>query len=85
MNKESLIKIRNAICGIIDTSDVPTVDKLELLIDTSDIPIVDKLELLINLYHYLDPDKYERNISILREYDEKERLGHVKYKTNDFR
>lgn len=70
MNKESLIKIRNSICGIIDNANLPTEDKLELL---------------INLYHYLDPNKYEKNISILKENDERERLGYVKHKTKNFR
>lgn len=51
MSKESLEKVRAKI--------------IELLNDES-MDSIDKMELLINLYNFLDPEKYDKNIQILR-------------------
>lgn len=50
MNKESLEKVQEKIVDILNSTDIPTIDKIELL---------------INLIHFLDPNKYEENIKIL--------------------
>lgn len=50
MNKESLEKVQ---------------EKVAELLNKTDIPITDKVELLINLIHFLDPEKYEDNIKKL--------------------
>ena len=54
MTKESLEKIQ---------------DKVFEIVDSSDIEIIDKVELLINIVNFLDPDKYEDNIQVLREHE----------------
>lgn len=41
-------------------------DKVAEIIDQTDIPIYEKVELLINLIHFLDSSKYEKNIKILK-------------------
>lgn len=51
MTKESLEKVQNKVADILNETDIPTIDKVELL---------------INLIHFLDPDKYENNIKTLR-------------------
>jgi hypothetical protein len=50
LNKESLEKVRELVIDVIDNSE---------------IPVTDKVELLLNLYHFLDPEKYEKNIKTL--------------------
>ena len=56
MNKESLTIVQ---------------DKIVELLNNTNIPIYDKVELLINLYHFLNPDEYENNIKILVKEKEK--------------
>jgi hypothetical protein len=51
MELESLKKVRELVIDIVDTSNIPTEDKVELL---------------LNLYHFLDPEKYEKNILTLK-------------------
>jgi len=51
LNKESLETIRDDIIKLVSYSEI---DKM------------DKIELLLNLYHFLDPEKYEKNIKILK-------------------
>ena len=51
MNKESLIKAK---------------EKIIFFLTDVDIDVVDKAELLINLYQFLDEDKYEKNIKVLK-------------------
>ncbi len=36
----------------------------------SDINSIDKVELMLNLNEFLNPEKYEKNIEILKENDE---------------
>ena len=50
MTKESLEKVQNKVVDILNETDIPTIDKVELL---------------INLIHFLDPEKYENNIKTL--------------------
>ena len=50
MNKESLEKVQEKIADILNKTDIPTIDKIELL---------------INLIHFLDSNKYEENIKTL--------------------
>ena len=50
MNPESLEKVQ---------------EKIAEIVDKTDIPIQDKVEILINLIHFLDPEKYEESIKIL--------------------
>ena len=50
MNKESLEKVQEKIVDILNKTDIPTIDKIELL---------------INLIHFLNPNKYEENIKTL--------------------
>lgn len=35
-------------------------------IESSNIPIIDKVELLINIKHFLESEKYESNIKVLQ-------------------
>ena len=51
MTKESLEKVQNKVVDILNETDIPTIDKVELL---------------INLIHFLDPEKYENNIKTLK-------------------
>ena len=57
MNKESLKKMREIII---------------MGLNTKDIDPVDKAELMINLWNFLDDEKYESYIKVLRK-DEKKR------------
>jgi hypothetical protein len=50
LTKESLEKVQNKVVDILNETDIPTIDKVELL---------------INLIHFLDPEKYENNIKTL--------------------
>lgn len=50
MTKESLEKVQEKVVDILNKTDIPTIDKVELL---------------INLIHFLDPEKYENNIKTL--------------------
>ena len=50
MNKESLELVQ---------------EKIAKLLNDTDIPICDKVELLINLVHFLNPEEYKNNIKIL--------------------
>lgn len=58
MNKESLIKARDIIIEALDKGDIQSQQ--------------DIVELMINLNHFLDEEKYERNIQVLREAETKE-------------
>ena len=51
MTKESLEKVQDKVVDILNETDIPTIDKVELL---------------INLIHFLDPEKYENNIKTLK-------------------
>ena len=50
MEKESIEKARELCIAILDKSDIKNQDKVELL---------------LNIYHFLDSNKYEKNIKIL--------------------
>lgn len=51
MERESLIKVQEEIADMLNNVD---------------IPIHDKVELLINLLHFLDYEKYDKNIKVLQ-------------------
>ncbi len=51
MDKESLIK---------------TKEKIIFFLTDANIDVVDKAELMINLYQFLDENKYEENIKVLK-------------------
>lgn len=57
MNKESLIQAKSVIISALEKSKIQENDKMELV---------------INLYHFLDEDKYNRNIRVLRQEDDKQ-------------
>lgn len=57
MNKDSLLQMRRILSNYLSTQQ--SIDK------------VDCVELYINLNRFLDPEKYEENIKILRLHDEK--------------
>lgn len=50
MKEESLNKVREKIIDIINNEDIDNIDKIELM---------------LNLYHFLSPEKYEKNIKTL--------------------
>lgn len=56
MEKESLLKARKRI--------IEAISMLE--------PITDRVELMVNLMHFLDDEKYEENIKVLKlQFDKK--------------
>ena len=64
MQKESLIEIRNKIIDILYKSDIDPLDKGELA---------------INLYHFLDEEKYESNVKILKSTKEDKQITIEEY------
>lgn len=52
MEKESLYRMRKRLIEVISHMD--------------SLPLQDRVELMINLLHFLDDDKYENNIKILK-------------------
>lgn len=55
--------------------------KMMEVITKEDIDEVDKLELLLNLYHFLDNNKYEKNIKVLKKENDYERFTNIKYES----
>lgn len=51
MKRESLEKVREKVLDVVSNTEITTEDKVELL---------------LNLFYFLDPEKYEENIKILR-------------------
>lgn len=56
MDRNSLITARELIFKVINNSNIPKVDKAELL---------------LNLYNLLDPNNYEKDINTLKKYKKK--------------
>ncbi len=53
--------------------------KMMEVITKENIDEADKLELLLNLYHFLDNNKYEKNIKVLKKENDYERFTNIKY------
>ena len=41
-------------------------EKIIEVVSNEDINVYDKMELLINLYNFLEPEKYNKNIKVLK-------------------